>query len=1092
MAKLSATLTLYDNFSKALNTVNSSMTRASDNMTRFKSKVSAPISNGPGDQMQKEASKANQAFNQMNSGAQKTGSLFKSVLGAGIITAGIQKGMGVISNSIDSAVKRFDTLQSYPKVMKQMGYSTNDTSKSLKVLKSGVDGLPTSLQDLTTSAQSFAILEKSATGGAKTATALNDAFLASGASAGDASRGVQQYSQMLATGTVDIASWRTLQETMPYALTKVAKSFGLTGKSAEKDLYAKLKSGGITMDQLNKKFVELDGGANGFAKTARTASNGIGTSFTNMKNAVTNGLADTLTSLDKGFKAAGTGGIAKMLDSGKGAIKSFFSFFNNAIATGIPKIVGIVKEFSPLINVIGSIIKAMAPVGATFVAASGSALAFSKAVGGINTAFNFLKANWVLVAIFALASAFVWAYQNIDWFKKGVDGLVRNLSSLAGKISSAIGPMDGFKFSMIALAGVISGLGLFALVGKLAGIAKGLFKTKSAAEQAGKGLSNAGGATNTLKNGMNSFMKSAGIALIIASLALLAAAIAPLAKTGTDGAIAMAAFGLVIGSLVGVFAMFGSNLQASIGGIVAFGAAVGLMAFAMAPLAQTGSQGAIAMAAFGLVIAGLVIVMAIFGPALNVAAVGMIAFGVAALLVGVAVMLIGVGIMLALVGFTMFAMVLPIVAAYGMQAALGMLLMGAALIVVGVGALVAGVGLLVLSVALIVLGVGAILAAVGMLLFGAALIMVAMGGMLAMIGLMMVSITIILIATFGMIAAIAMLLLGTALLLVGAGSMLAAVGVMMLGAGLMVMAIGMLIAAPAAMLLGAGLIIVGAGALVAGAGFIVLGAGLMVTAAAIMMVAAAIRMLFSVVSSVFSQIISAVTSAMSNVVSAVRNGMSQAVSAVKNVGSSLVSAGRDFVMGFVNGIKGAIGNAVSAAADMAKSAVNAAKSFLHIHSPSRVMRDQVGKFVGEGMAVGIKDSTSDVADASTSMAQSAVNAASGFNLPTIGGLGLVEDPGQALANGFMNALANLKALLSTMSSINGTQVNVRQGVEASANTVVPSVVRNGVNDNSRTQTVHIESGAINIVASDSDTPEDIVRKVEEFIAARQDANLKFG
>lgn len=210
---------------------------------------------------------------------------------------GIASSVAALTAAIPTAVARIDTLNNYPKIMKQMGFSTEDTTKSIKILKTGVDGLPTSLQDLTKSAQSFAILEKSATKGASTATALNDAFLASGASSADASRGVEQYSQMLASGQVDLQSWKTLQETMPYALTKTANAFGLTGKSAERDLYKKLQSGSITMDQLNEKFVELDGGMNGFAKTARTATGGIGTSFTNAKTAIVKGVADILTAI---------------------------------------------------------------------------------------------------------------------------------------------------------------------------------------------------------------------------------------------------------------------------------------------------------------------------------------------------------------------------------------------------------------------------------------------------------------------------------------------------------------------------------------------------------------------------------------------------------------------------------------------------------------------------------------------------------------------------------------------------------------------------------------------------------------------------
>lgn len=289
----------------------------------------------------------------------KSSALFGTVAGAAM--AVVTGGINAMKSSLGGAVARFDTLNAYPKVMAQMGYSTDDVTKSVGILKKGVDGLPTSLQDLTKSAQGFAILEKSATKGAETATALNDAFLASGASAGDASRGVEQYSQMLASGTVDLQSWRTLQETMPYALTKVANSFGLTGKSAERDLYAKLKSGQITVDQLNQRFVELDGGVNGFANTARTASGGIGTSFTNMKNAVVNGLTNMLTAIDNGMKTAGLGGIAAIFDQMKQGIIASFAIINGAVQAGMV--------------VIGGAIKGMAGI---FTTVLGPALAFAK------------------------------------------------------------------------------------------------------------------------------------------------------------------------------------------------------------------------------------------------------------------------------------------------------------------------------------------------------------------------------------------------------------------------------------------------------------------------------------------------------------------------------------------------------------------------------------------------------------------------------------------------------------------------------------------------------------------------------------------
>ncbi|CAK1241306.1 tape measure protein [Fructobacillus cardui] len=282
-----------------------------------------------------------------------TASLMDIAKGAGAFAI-ISKGLDVVKDSVSSAVGRFDTLNAYPKVMKQMGYSTNDTQESIKLLKKGIDGLPTSLQDITKNAQSFAILTGSAKGGAETANALNDAFLASGASAADASRGVQQYSQMLAAGKVDMQSWRTLTETMPYALNEVAKAFGFIGKSAQKDLYNALESGKITTDQLNQKFIELDGGVNGFANTARTATGGIGTSFTNMRNAVVNGLANTITAIDNGIKSAGVnGGIAGIFNQAKVAINESFKAINSTIQGAMPTVVSV---FTVLINTIGGLV----------------------------------------------------------------------------------------------------------------------------------------------------------------------------------------------------------------------------------------------------------------------------------------------------------------------------------------------------------------------------------------------------------------------------------------------------------------------------------------------------------------------------------------------------------------------------------------------------------------------------------------------------------------------------------------------------------------------------------------------------------------
>lgn len=128
----------------------------------------------------------------------------------------------------------------------------------------------------------------------------------------------------------------------------------------------------------------------------------------------------------------------------------------------------------------------------------------------------------------------------------------------------------------------------------------------------------------------------------------------------------------------------------------------------------------------------------------------------------------------------------------------------------------------------------------------------------------------------------------------------------------------------------------------------------------------------SVVSSMMNAVRSVFSSGWNAAQSVTSSGIHAAVNVVRSAASSMASAGRNFVMGFVNGIRSMIGAAVSAAASMASSAVNAARSFLHIHSPSRVMRDQVGYYVAAGFAKGMTDNTNMVAKAANNMAQSAI------------------------------------------------------------------------------------------------------------------------
>lgn len=68
-----------------------------------------------------------------------------------------------------------------------------------------------------------------------------------------------------------------------------------------------------------------------------------------------------------------------------------------------------------------------------------------------------------------------------------------------------------------------------------------------------------------------------------------------------------------------------------------------------------------------------------------------------------------------------------------------------------------------------------------------------------------------------------------------------------------------------------------------------------------------------------------------------------------------LSLGKNIIGGVIQGVKNAASSLIQVFKDLASSALDAVKDFFGIHSPSRVMRDQVGKMIPAGMAEGVED-----------------------------------------------------------------------------------------------------------------------------------------
>lgn len=278
------------------------------------------------------------------------GDRVKSIVAGVGITKAIGATMNILSSSMDGAITRFDAMQSYPKVMKSLGFSVEQSQKSVAKLNQSVQGLPTSLADVVTTSKSLSAVTGNIDKATDTTIALNHAFLASGSSSEDASRGLQQYSQMLAKGTVDMQSWRTLQETMAPALTKVAKKLGIASGNTN-ELYEALQNGTISFDQLNDAMIECDTETGGFAEAALEASKGVKTSMTNIKSAVQNLEQGFMSAMDNMMKSKAMGGLVDNLEKIKSKI---YDFRNSIMET---KDDGLTWDFKP--EVMENVSKAM-------------------------------------------------------------------------------------------------------------------------------------------------------------------------------------------------------------------------------------------------------------------------------------------------------------------------------------------------------------------------------------------------------------------------------------------------------------------------------------------------------------------------------------------------------------------------------------------------------------------------------------------------------------------------------------------------------------------------------------------------------------
>jgi tape measure domain-containing protein len=236
--------------------------------------------------------------------------LTKAFTLSSLAAQGVSKAISVISQNMDNAISRFDTMNNFPKVMSNLGISAEESNKVIDDLSEKLKGLPTALDKAALSVQRLTTKTGNVEEAEKIFLALNNAILAGGASTDIQASALEQLSQSYSKGKMDMMEWRTIQMAMPAQLKQVAQAMGVSTD----ELGEMLREGKNTdkvIDDFMDTIIKLNkNGINGFAsfeKQARNSTGGIRTAVTVAKTQVVKGVADMIGGINKSLKKSNLG-----------------------------------------------------------------------------------------------------------------------------------------------------------------------------------------------------------------------------------------------------------------------------------------------------------------------------------------------------------------------------------------------------------------------------------------------------------------------------------------------------------------------------------------------------------------------------------------------------------------------------------------------------------------------------------------------------------------------------------------------------------------------------------------------------------------
>lgn len=159
------------------------------------------------------------------------------------------------------------------------------------------------------------------------------------------------------------------------------------------------------------------------------------------------------------------------------------------------------------------------------------------------------------------------------------------------------------------------------------------------------------------------------------------------------------------------------------------------------------------------------------------------------------------------------------------------------------------------------------------------------------------------------------------------------------------------------------------------------------------------------ITTAFTNMKTGIETTVGNIKTAIVDGFNNAIEFIKSLPGQAVDWGKNILKGLVDGITNTVGEVVDAVKGAAGKISGAFKDFFDIHSPSRLMRDEIGKQIPAGIAVGITDNQKEAIKAANGLSDRVSSAFDGVVQGAVSSRSVAE---QELAK--INASSNFNVM----------------------------------------------------------------------------------